>query len=547
MTPRDDSPSFIWELPDDPPARSRAPARPAASVPSAPRAATPPAEPTLTVTQVAARIQALLADGFPEPFWLVGEVSGLARGRRDGGHWYFNLVDDQGSASHASNASGSGGYGGGSSARDRASLNVILWSRTVSRLFGPRGKLGGSLDPEDGLVLRVLVRPDFYAPGGKLSFIIEDVDPEFTLGGLDRQRRLLVQRLQAEGAVAWNKARALAPPALRLGLITAAGSAAWNDVMHTLASSGVGFQVLQCDVRVQGERTGPDVCAALAVLAARGVDAIVLVRGGGSRVDLSWFDREDIARAVAGCGVPVLTGIGHEIDTSVADLVAHRAFKTPTAVAEFLVEAAREARRGSEEAFAQIVARAEQSLADERHSLVAAARGLRTAASSAVQTETFALREASQQLRSACEAGLAEAGAALIEWRSRLSRGLHMERLAGLAARLSGDAARLGPAARALLDRRAVLLDAAEQRARLLDPQAVLARGYAWLRRADGSLLKDAAAAAAGGERLTAVLRDGELELRTLPRTDHTIEQNHERDRGPSRDEGGMLWPRRKT
>jgi len=338
------------------------------------------------------------------------------------------------------------------------------------------------------------VRPDFYAPGGKLSFIIEDVDPEFTLGGLDRQRRELVQRLKAEGADGWNKARPLPSPVLRLGLVTAAGSAAWNDVMQTLAPSGIGFRVLHCDVRVQGERTGAEVCAALASLAARGVDAIVLVRGGGSRIDLSGFDREDIARAVASCPVPVLTGIGHEIDTSVADLVAHRAFKTPTAVAEFLVETARAARRDTEERWARIVAQAGQTLEDERQSLLAAARGLRTAAATAVQEQTFGLREASQRLRAGCEAGLSGAAAALIECRLRLVA-----------------------AARARLERSASLLDLAEQRARLLDPQAVLSRGYAWLRRADGSLLKDAGAAVAG-ETLTGVLRDGELGLRALPR-----------------------------
>src|SRR6185436_13026241 len=148
-----------------------------------------PAEPTFTVAQIAARIQSMLSVEFPRPFWMVGEVSGLARGRRDGGHWYFSLVDEAGSAG------GAAGVGGG-----RDCLHVILWSRTVARLFGPRGRLGGALEPEDGLVLRVLVRPDFYAPGGKLSLIIEDVDPEFTLGDLDRQRKLLVQRLQAEGA-----------------------------------------------------------------------------------------------------------------------------------------------------------------------------------------------------------------------------------------------------------------------------------------------------------------------------------------------------------
>jgi exodeoxyribonuclease VII large subunit len=280
-----------------------------------------------------------------------------------------------------------------------------------------------------------------------------------------------------------------------LGLVTSTDSAAYGDVLRTLRDGGVGFSILCCDARMQGEDTSRTVRAALLAVAAQGPDCILLVRGGGSRIDLSWFDREDIARAVAACPVPVLTGIGHEIDTSVADLVAHRAFKTPTAVAEFLVATAREACREVEMRYERIVACAQETLVDERQSLLDAARGLRSAAAGAVQSETSALHQSSQQLRIACEAGLF-----------------------GAADALTGLRERLVAAARALLERSASRLDLAEQRARLLDPKAVLARGFAWLRRADGSLLKDAAAATAG-ETLTAVLRDGELGLRTLPRT----------------------------
>ena len=464
MTSRDELPSFVWELPGEPPAVPRAPVPPTAAA---------PAEPTLTVAQVAAVVKGALARGFPQPVWVVGETVQVKP--HPSGHLYFDLVDHE---------AGEGA---------RATLKLKMWAQTVRQLLGPRGRLRG-FKLESSLVVRVRVRPDFWAQGGQLSFIVEDVDPDFTLGRLERERRELLERLSADGSDRRNKERPLPAVPLVLGLVTSVDSAAYADVLRTLRDGGVGFRILCCDARMQGEDASRTVRAALLAVAAREPDCILLVRGGGSRIDLSWFDREDIARAVAACPVPVLTGIGHEIDTSVADFVAHRSFKTPTAVAEFLVAAAREAGRETEAGFERIVARAGEILVDERQSLLDAARGLRAAAAGAVQAETVALRDASHRLRSACETGLFGATDALTGFRERLVA-----------------------AARALLERSASRLDLAEQRARLLDPKAVLARGYAWLRRADGSVLKDAAAAVPG-ETLTGVLRDGELGLRALPR-----------------------------
>lgn len=453
------------------------------------------AERTWRVPEVATAISAALEHAFPEPFWLTGEISGLNRsGRRTSGHLYFSLADDECEDD-----------------RKRASLSVILWKGQAAKLFGPRGKLDGQ-QPEDGLVLRVRVVPDWYAPSGRLSFIIQDVDPEFTLGNLDRQRRELLAKLNAEGALAVNKSVPLAEVPLRLGLITSVDSAAYNDVVESLMGSGIGFHLLCCDARMQGAETARSVRAALVTLAALQPDVILLVRGGGSRLDLSWFDREDIARAIVACPVPVLTGIGHEIDSSVADAVAHRAFKTPTAVAESLVERAREARRLTEDAFTEIVGHAGRVLAEQRSELIGLARSIGRASRGRVREQVADLAATSQRLRAATERGLMLAGETLAEQRSRLVRGRHMIRLSVLAVALAHDASRLQRAAGARLDMLSALLDRAADRARLLDPRGVLARGFALLRRADGAMLKDAAAARAG-EVLVAELRDGELDL----------------------------------
>jgi len=453
------------------------------------------ADRTWRVPEVATAIRGALERAFPRPFWLAGEVSGLARsGRRTGGHMYFSLADDQNEDD-----------------RTRASLSVILWKGQAAKLFGPRGKLAGQ-QPEDGLVLRVLVKPDWYAPQGRLSFIIQDVDPEFTLGNLDRQRRELLAKLTAEGSHLVNKEVPLPAVPLRLGLITSVESAAYNDVMESLSGADIGFHVLCCDARMQGADTSRSVRAALATLAAKQPDAILLVRGGGSRLDLSWFDKEDIARAIVACPVPVLTGIGHEIDSSVADAVAHRSFKTPTAVAEALVERAREARRLTEEAFADILGETSRVLTEHRTELVETARRIGQASRGRVREEVSALAATSQHLRAATERGLAAAGETLAEHRSRLVRGRHVARLSVLAAALVHEAARLQRAAVARLDAAGAVLDRAADKARLLDPRGVLARGFAWLKRADGTMLKDASGATPG-EPLVAELRDGELDL----------------------------------
>jgi len=478
MTGGSDELPLDWSLPRSA-ARGEAP--PAAGAPEA-----------LTVPQVAALVKSVLADAFPRPVWVIGET--VAVKHQAAGHIYLDLVDHEAEA-------GAG----------RATLKLKLWSSTARQLFAPRGRLR-DFRLADSLVVRLLVKPDFWVQGGQLSFIVQDVDPDFTLGTLDRQRRELLSRLEAEGVTRRNKERPLPGVPLVLGLVTALDSAAYNDVLRTLRDAGIGFRILCCDARMQGEETSRTVRAALGALAAQRPDCILLVRGGGGRTDLMWFDREDIARAVADCPVPVLTGIGHEIDTSVADLVAHRAFKTPTALAEFLAQAARDARTGDEEAFAGVVEAALTRLAERREDLLSACRDLRRGATDRVRDAAQRLASASHALRAGTEGGLRGASERLLEARALLRGGPHSQRLAGEAARLAEVGPRLLRGALAGLQRRAGVLDTAQARARALDPAGVLRRGFAWLRRADGSLLKDAAAARPG-EPLVGVLRDGELDL----------------------------------
>lgn len=259
--------------------------------------------------------------------------------------------------------------------------------------------------------------------------------------------------LAQEGLLARNADLLLAPRPWRVGLVTSAGSAAEADFVHELDSSGLGFQVLVADARVQGGDAPRSVTAALARLARARVDVVAVVRGGGARTDLAAFDDLDLARAIATCPVPVLTGIGHEIDTSVADQVAHLAHKTPTACAAHLVARARQFHLRVDETFArvsrQVAVVFDQEQARVHHHAMAASR----------------------------------AGALAV---------------AGARHRLDERRRRLGRAAPAAAVTAGLRLEAISARTAAVDPARTLARGWSITRTVDGRLVRHPDEAPAG-------------------------------------------------
>jgi exodeoxyribonuclease VII large subunit len=207
---------------------------------------------------------------------------------------------------------------------------------------------------------------DVWAASGRLSFKVSDVDPRFTLGDLVVQRDATVAALKLDGRYEANRRVPMPELPLRIGVVTSATSDAWADVRKTLLDSGIGFRVLVQDARVQGDDAARTVVAGLRALDARDdLDVLLLVRGGGSKADLMVFDGIEIASAIAACRHPVLTGIGHERDVSVADEVAHAMHKTPTAAAVAVVERVRDRVRRTEETWERVAARA-VALLDER-------------------------------------------------------------------------------------------------------------------------------------------------------------------------------------
>jgi exodeoxyribonuclease VII large subunit len=302
-------------------------------------------EQTLGVGELVARVTRVVAAAFPAEVWVRGEVHGLKRPNASG-HVYFELCE-------RNNRRG-----------PTSTLNVALFRQEHHRVQKalrdyPDFRL------TDGLDVRVRGRVQFGF--GRVSLVMTAIDPVHTLGKLAADRQRVLRALADDGLLDRNRALPLPVLPLRLGLVTSHGSAAYEDTVQELTASGIGFRVLVADARVQG--TGSDLAMVRALTSLKHrCDVVLLVRGGGSRTDLVAFDSERLARAVATMPVPVLTGIGHEIDSSVVDQVAHAAYKTPTACAAAVVERVRAAVDRAERAWSRAasVATARLDRVDQR-------------------------------------------------------------------------------------------------------------------------------------------------------------------------------------
>lgn len=269
-------------------------------------------------------IKELVRGRFPDLIWVCGEIQDL---RERNGHTYFNFVQKD---AHAS--------------RILAQANAVIFRNVRPFIEKTIKESGSSFELKKDIEVKFLCRVDFYSPRGQYSLIVDGIDPIYTMGKMARARQKTIERLSRERLLARNKSICLSPLPLKIGLISAIDSAAYNDFVTELRSAGYGFKIYIYDCHMQGPKTEEDVAAALRYfsnLPGASLDALVITRGGGSTADLSWFDSERIARAAALSKFAVISGLGHEINFTITDMVAHTSVKTPTAAAQFLVERVR--------------------------------------------------------------------------------------------------------------------------------------------------------------------------------------------------------------
>ena len=408
----------------------------------------PSAPTTWTVAELSAHLSRLLAAAFPGDLWVQGQMRNLTR--PESGHVYFDLVEPAAAGDALASV-----------------VSVVLLAPEKRMVNEVLRRTGGAVRMVDGIEVRIQGRLRWWAPRGQVQLRMTSIDPAWTLGRLAADRERVLAALATEGLLERNRRQAMPLVPLRIGLVTSVGSAAHADFLAELKTSSYGFEVVVADARTQGLDCERSVVSALRVLgsAAKTVDVIALVRGGGARTDLAAFDRAGIARAIAAMDVPVLTGIGHEIDLSIADLVAHRSFKTPTAVAAHVVEQVGRFLVRADELCSATAGHALRSLDQADDHVRRKGRRIARATRSAL----------TDQERTCTEAGR----------------------------RLRRDPSRL-------LDRAEQTLAGADARVQAHDPVRVLARGWSITRDADGHLVRHASEVEPGTA-LSTTLADGTI------------------------------------
>ncbi len=483
-------------------------------------AATTSERQVLTVRQVNEEISAAIARSFPRTVWVRGEVQRLPQDAARRTHVYFEL--------HETGASGAAEY--------QLSASLMGWDR---QRFGLGRYLDGT-DPDFQIANKIEVclecKVDFYAKFGKMSLKVVGVDKNFALGRLEAQRRQTLAYLETHGLLTLNTAVPLPDIPLHVGLITSPGSAAEQDFRTGLEGSRWGFRINLTAAKMQGEQLQAEVVRALNKQISAGVDVVVITRGGGSRADLSWFDQQELAEAIARCPVPVITAIGHEIDRSIADMVAHHSCKTPTAAAEHLVDVVNEVAARLDEAstrLQQIVAEVLTS-AGQRVELE---DRLSRSATGAVLRARVRYQAVAGRLQQVVSRNLTLRQHRLADLHVRLGGatighlGRGESRLDQLAQQMTSRAlgrlqdSQLGLKTRQERLRREALrplmpwqrrLDSYETQTRLLDPARLLQRGYTITLGPDGKAATKAVALAPG-DKLKTVFVDGQVQSIVQP------------------------------
>ena len=273
----------------------------------------------ITLQQLNQRIACLLNTPALQNVWVTAERSEVAV---RGGHCYMELLQKDGN--------------GITVAKARAAIWANVFRNIRSEFYASTGQ-----DFVSGLKVMVRLSVAMHQVYG-VSFVINAVNPDYTMGDLLRRRREMLERLKAEGLADVNKSLYWNEPTLRIAIISSAEAAGYGDFMNQLASDPLKlkFQTMLFPAVMQGERTPQTVIDALRTIEKELDlwDCVVIIRGGGSSSDLLSFENYDLAAAVASFPLPVIVGIGHERDITILDYVACKRVKTPTAAAEFLLQ-----------------------------------------------------------------------------------------------------------------------------------------------------------------------------------------------------------------
>lgn len=411
-------------------------------------------------------IKESIADAFPGKYWVKAEIASWSP--RNNGHCYLSLTQSR---------------GGKSVAEARA----VIWKwnyPTLKALF--EEQTGQSL--QAGITVLMRVQVNFSELYG-ISLYIDDIDTSFTLGQQALERKRNIERLQKDGYMDLQKELALPDLPYRLAVITSNTAAGYQDFRNHLLNNpeGYAFELDLYEALMQGEQAPASIMDALEEAAQEGYDAILILRGGGSELDLACFDDYELAIAIATCPVPVITAIGHDKDVHIADMVAHNSVKTPTALADLFLDAYA-AQDAMLDRLAQRIGGGLRRLVNESELRLSRAEN---AVSQAVQRRIGALEMRLQRIV------------------GRISRGL-LQKYTQVARLADNVQHRLQFAAAARVSQEVSVLALKEARIRATDPRNILSLGYVLVTGKDHQVLKTVNKVAVG-DRIGVRFQDGSL------------------------------------
>lgn len=422
---------------------------------------------TITLQEFNNRIKRLLADPSVMNCWVVAETTDV----RINQHYYLQLLEKN-----------------PKTGATVAKIKAIIWGNQF-RFLNARFKQVTGRDIGNDMKIMVCLSVN-YSPQYGLTVVINDINPEFTLGDMERQRQEILNRLTQEGIIGQNKTVPVPPVLQRIAIVSAAGAAGYGDFMKQLTDNKYGVCFYPClfQATMQGVKTVPTVLAALDKVEQNQhlFDCVVIIRGGGGTEELNSFDNYDLARRVATFPLPVIVGIGHERDITVLDYVAGIRVKTPTAAAEHIILQAANALAHIGDLSNQVVSIARDYIARAKEQLSYYAGNLPIMAQRIIDTNTLRLQNFIQNIP------------------------LHVQRrIEGENAQLARQKDAIKNAVAQVKMKETMRLEALGDKIELLSPRKVMARGYT-LTTCEGKIMTDAAQLEAG-KLVTIHFRDGKV------------------------------------
>ena len=422
---------------------------------------------TITLQEFNNRIKRLLADPSVMNCWVVAETTDV----RINQHCYLQLLEKN-----------------PKTGATVAKIKAIIWGSQF-RFLNAQFKQVTGRDIGNDMKIMVCLSVN-YSPQYGLTVVINDINPEFTLGDMERQRQEILNRLTQEGIIGQNKTVPVPPVLQRIAIVSAAGAAGYGDFMKQLTDNKYGLCFYPClfQATMQGVKTVPTVLAALDKVEQNQhlFDCVVIIRGGGGTEELNSFDNYDLARRVATFPLPVIVGIGHERDITVLDYVAGIRVKTPTAAAEHIILQAANALAHIGDLSNQVVSIARDYIARAKEQLSYYAGNLPIMAQRIIDTNTLRLQNFIQNIP------------------------LHVQRrIEGENAQLARQKDAIKNAVAQVKMKETMRLEALGEKIELLSPRKVMARGYT-LTTCEGKIMTDAAQIEAG-KLVTIHFRDGKV------------------------------------